>query len=92
MDDELKALEDNHTWSIVPLLHGKQTIGCRWIYKTKDYTQQMGIDFTDTFSLVDKLTTVRVLLVFAGLTWIYHWGILSRGRIKCASYINHLMA
>lgn len=35
MQDELKALKDNHTWSIVPLPKGKQAIGCRWVYKTK---------------------------------------------------------
>lgn len=28
-------MEDNHTWSVVPLPHGKHTVGCRWVYKTK---------------------------------------------------------
>lgn len=35
MNDELKAREDNKTWSIVTLPDGKQSIGCRWVYKTK---------------------------------------------------------
>jgi hypothetical protein len=35
MNEELKALTDNHTWSVVPLPTGKQAVGCRWIFKTK---------------------------------------------------------
>ncbi|KAL8156075.1 hypothetical protein AgCh_001234 [Apium graveolens] len=35
MNKELDALEANHTWSLVPLSPGKQTIGCKWVYKIK---------------------------------------------------------
>jgi len=35
MKEELKALEDNKTWSITELLIGKTSIGCRWVYKVK---------------------------------------------------------
>lgn len=35
MDDELKAMNANQTWSIVPLPHNKNTVGCRWVYKIK---------------------------------------------------------
>lgn len=35
MQEELKALEDNNTWQIVPLPSGKHAIGCKWVYKTK---------------------------------------------------------
>ena len=34
MNEEIKALEENKTWSIVTLPPGKQ-IGCRWLYKNK---------------------------------------------------------
>ncbi|KAL2243773.1 UNVERIFIED_CONTAM: Retrovirus-related Pol polyprotein from transposon TNT 1-94 [Sesamum indicum] len=32
---EITALENNHTWSLVPLPAGKRPIGCKWVYKTK---------------------------------------------------------
>lgn len=35
MMEELSALEENGTWSVVPLPHGKHAIGCRWVYKIK---------------------------------------------------------
>jgi len=33
MQEELIALDANHTWQITTLLPGKKAIGCRWIYK-----------------------------------------------------------
>ena len=35
MQTEIQALEDNQTWSLVPLSHNKRTIGCKWVYKLK---------------------------------------------------------
>ena len=35
MQTELKAMETNRTWSIVPLPLNKNIVGCRWIYKIK---------------------------------------------------------
>ena len=35
MAEELAALEENKTWSITPLPHGKHAVGSRWIFKTK---------------------------------------------------------
>ena len=35
MKDELHALENNQTWSIMKLPLGKKAAGSRWIYKTK---------------------------------------------------------
>ncbi|KAM1584397.1 hypothetical protein EV2_038818 [Malus domestica] len=35
MTEELRALKENHTWSLVQLPLGKKAIGSRWIYKTK---------------------------------------------------------
>ena len=33
--DELHALENNQTWSIMKLPQGNKVVGSRWIYKTK---------------------------------------------------------
>jgi hypothetical protein len=35
MDNEIKALELNNTWSIVDLTASKHAIGCKWVYKVK---------------------------------------------------------
>lgn len=35
MEQEIKALEDNHTWSIVDLPPGGKAIGSKWVYKMK---------------------------------------------------------
>jgi len=35
MTVEIKALESNNTWTLVPLPAEKQCIGCRWVYKVK---------------------------------------------------------
>ncbi|KAJ9557475.1 hypothetical protein OSB04_012089 [Centaurea solstitialis] len=35
MQEELEAMEDNKTCSVVRLLEGKNTVGCRWVYKLK---------------------------------------------------------
>lgn len=35
MDQEILALEKNHTWNLTDLPLGKHPIGCKWIYKVK---------------------------------------------------------
>jgi hypothetical protein len=35
MDAELKALKDNNTWNLVPLLHEHHAVPCGWVFKTK---------------------------------------------------------
>ena len=35
MDEEIKALEENNTWTLCELPAGKRAIGCRWVYAIK---------------------------------------------------------
>lgn len=35
MHAELEALQQNNTWSMVPLPIGHKPIGCKWVYKIK---------------------------------------------------------
>jgi len=35
MDDEINALVQTETWEFADLPIGKQTVGCKWVYKSK---------------------------------------------------------
>ncbi|KAI5317137.1 hypothetical protein L3X38_036844 [Prunus dulcis] len=35
MNEEMRALQNNGTWELMPLPHGKKIVGCRWIYIVK---------------------------------------------------------
>ena len=35
MDEEYDALMKNRTWRLVPLVKGKNIIGCKWGFKVK---------------------------------------------------------
>ena len=81
MHAELMALQQNNTWTMVPLPVRHKPIGCKWVYKikynsgtierykarlvAKGYTQIEGIDYQETVSPSAKLTTLRCLLAVA---------------------------
>nr|CAN75244.1 hypothetical protein VITISV_014212 [Vitis vinifera] len=59
---------------LVVLPSGKSTIGCRWVYTVKvgpdgqvDRLKVYGSDYGDTFSLVAKIASVRLLLSMAAM-------------------------
>ncbi|CAL9020822.1 unnamed protein product [Prunus brigantina] len=59
MNKEMRALQKNVTWELVPLPHGKKT--------------RYGIDYEETFALVAKINIIRVLLsLAANLYWPLH--------------------
>ena len=78
MEDEIKSLQKNKTWSLTKLPEGKKVLQNRWVYRLKEepdgskrykarlvvkgFQQRQGIDFTEIFSPVVKMTTIRVIL------------------------------
>ncbi|CAK9821232.1 Retrovirus-related Pol polyprotein from transposon TNT 1-94 [Anthophora plagiata] len=36
MDEEMLALEENHTWTLCALPQGKRAIGCKWVFSIKN--------------------------------------------------------
>lgn len=81
MTDEMTALKESDTFSLVPLPGGKQIVGGRWVfalkegakgnethkarYVAKGYTQVQGVDYYETFSPTANLTSLRVLMQLA---------------------------
>jgi len=38
MQEEIDALHAQGTWDLVPLLHAKNLVGCKWVYRIKKNT------------------------------------------------------
>jgi len=81
MEEELYQFTKNDVWTLVPKPKNKTIIGTRWVFRNKldeqgkvvrnkarlvaqGYNQQ-GIDFTETFALVARLESIRIMLAFA---------------------------
>ena len=78
MKDEMRSLQKNGTWSLTKLPAGKKILQNKWVYRLKEesdgsrrykarlvvkgFQQKQGIDFTEIFSPVVKMTTIRVIL------------------------------
>ncbi|KAL6340588.1 hypothetical protein AAG906_010496 [Vitis piasezkii] len=71
MHEEIRALEENGTWTLEPLPNGKRYFSNGDIERLKSRLvvlgnhQEVGIDYHETFSPVAKMTTVRAFLAIA---------------------------
>ena len=78
MNDEIRGLEDNATWTMELLPLGKRALGSQWVYRNEFDSagnlerqksrfvvgnhQKEGIDYTETFAPVAKMVTIRAFL------------------------------
>ena len=77
MNDEIKSLGDNETWTLVSKPVGANVINNSWVYKIKHNDrfkarlvingsrQKYGIDYTETFSPVVRYESIRTILAVA---------------------------
>ena len=78
MKDEMNSLLGNQTWEIIELLAGKKALHNKWVYRIKNehndskrykarlvvkgFQEKEGIDYTEIFSPIKKMLTIRLVL------------------------------
>ena len=78
MKDKMDSLLGNQTWELTKLPIGKKALHNKWVYRIKNehdgskcykvrlvvkgFQQKEGIDYTEIFSLVVKMPTIRLVL------------------------------
>ena len=78
MNDEMDSLLGNQTWELTELPVGKKVLHNKWVYRIKNehdgskrykvilvvkgFQQKKGIDYSEIFSPVVKMSTIRLVL------------------------------
>ncbi|KAK0606132.1 hypothetical protein LWI29_034423 [Acer saccharum] len=87
MKDEMKSLISNQTWELAKLPEGKKALQNKWVFQIKEehdgskrykarlvvkgFQQIEGIDYSEIFSPVVKLTTIRLVLSIVAAKGLY---------------------
>jgi hypothetical protein len=82
MKDEMDSLMTNQTWELTELPISKKALHNKWVYRikgehdgskcynerlvVKGFQQKEGVDYTNIFSPVVKMTTIRLILGIVG--------------------------
>ncbi|GJW01707.1 retrovirus-related pol polyprotein from transposon TNT 1-94 [Tanacetum coccineum] len=78
INEEMVSLEKNQTWSLIRLPVGKKALQSKWVFRVKEeqdhmkrykarlvvkgFQQTLGVDYNEIFSLVVKMTPIRLVL------------------------------
>ena len=81
MENEMKSLTENNTFTVTQLPEGRTSVGGRWVYSVKlgpdaiekfkaryvakGYNQVQGLDYHETFAPTARITSLRMLLQIA---------------------------
>ena len=81
MEDEMKSLTENDTFTVTRLPDDRESVGGRWVYSVKlgpdaterykaryvakGYNQVAGVDYHETFAPTARITSVRALMQIA---------------------------
>ena len=93
MKDEMDSLLGNQTWELTELPVGKKALYNKWVYRIKNehdgrkcykarlvvkgFQQKKGTDYSDIFSPVVKMSTIKLVL-----------GMVEIGRASCRERVS----
>ncbi|XP_058783385.1 uncharacterized mitochondrial protein AtMg00820-like [Vicia villosa] len=97
MNEELKAIKDNNTWSLVELPQGKNEIDVKWVYKvklnpkggvTRHRARLMGKGFLhkegiDFDEFFSPVVRIKIIRLVISLANMNNWHV-SHVDVKCA--------
>nr|GEZ89289.1 zinc finger, CCHC-type [Tanacetum cinerariifolium] len=70
INDEMDSIMGNNTWVLTDPTPGCKPLGCKWIFKRKlkGFKQKLGIEYFDTYALVARINTIRLLIAMVDPT------------------------